>query len=53
MFVFNRLIKKTGSAFYRKKEKIEFIIFLLNLQKKSFVQSFVDYLGSTNVNLIP
>jgi len=53
MFIFKRLIKKNSISFYINKRENRFYNIPVKYSKKSFGQSFVDYLGPTYFNLMP
>jgi len=53
MFVFKRIIKKNSNPFYENKRENRVYNLPVKYSKKSFSQSFVDYLGPTYFNLMP
>jgi hypothetical protein len=53
MYIFKRLIKKNSNPFFKNKGENRVYNILVKNSKKSFGQSFVDYLGPTYFNLMP
>jgi len=53
IFIYKRLIKKNSIPFYKNKRENRVYDIPVKYSKKSFGQSFVDYLGPTNFNLMP